>query len=359
MKFMFNYIISLPFFVSLVWLVIYLINYRKLHSANRFMMLWVATSTILFGCHMIYYGGVTELKPYAEPLYLLCNQSVYPLYLIYILKLTKEDFKIKRYLLLFIPALLLSVTSIFMKGSAEMVWIHKSSVMTLFVMNLMIFIIVASKSIAEYQYRVMNFYSNVTKKDLNHISRLMYAFIATAVLSFIANGLGREYFLVGHIGIMAMAVIFAILIFLVSYFSITQKFSIEDVVRDENVNSRATTTTQEPNIVIDSIKEKIETLFRSEKLYLTPELTISTLAQKLGTNRTYISRVINEEFGVSFNQYVNQLRVERAKTLMRENPDMKHYLVAEKSGFANEQSFYRNFKKIEERTPQAWLKKSE
>lgn len=356
---MFIYIISLPFLVSFVWLIIYLVNYHKLHSANRFMTLWIATSSILFGCHLVYYGGVTELKPYAEPLYLLCNQSVYPLYLIYILKLTKEKFRIKKYLLLFIPALLLSVTSIFMKGSEEMEWIHKSSVMALFVMNLMIFVIVASMSITEYRCRVMNFYSNVTQKDLKHIRRLIYAFVTTAVSSFIANGLGREYFLAGHIGIMTMAVIFAGLLFLVAYYSIKQKFSIEDVVRDENANRRATATTQELNLVIDSIKEKIEVLFTSEQLYLTPELTISTLAQKVGTNRTYISRVINEEFGVSFNQYVNRYRIEHAKVIMRENPDMKYFLVAEKSGFTNEQSFYRNFKKIENLTPQAWLKKSE
>jgi YesN/AraC family two-component response regulator len=64
----------------------------------------------------------------------------------------------------------------------------------------------------------------------------------------------------------------------------------------------------------------------------------------LGTNKRYISDCINTQKGITFIQLVNKYRIEYAKRLLKDNPDIKITEVYIKSGFANETSFFRVFK---------------
>ena len=81
------------------------------------------------------------------------------------------------------------------------------------------------------------------------------------------------------------------------------------------------------------------------------------MAKRLCVCRTYVSRYINTEYGCSFSDYINRMRVDYAKTLMQETPNPKFIAIAEQSGFASEQSFYRNFRKFVGMTPEEWSAK--
>ena len=69
------------------------------------------------------------------------------------------------------------------------------------------------------------------------------------------------------------------------------------------------------------------------------------------TNRLYVSTAINEEIGISFSDYINRKRVNYAIQLIRANPQMTIYEIADLSGFASDKSFYRNFKSITGKSP--------
>ena len=58
---------------------------------------------------------------------------------------------------------------------------------------------------------------------------------------------------------------------------------------------------------------KVLTLFEKEQPYLNPELTLSDLADKLKTNTSILSQVINTGFNKNFNDFVNEYRVEDFK----------------------------------------------
>jgi AraC-like DNA-binding protein len=89
-------------------------------------------------------------------------------------------------------------------------------------------------------------------------------------------------------------------------------------------------------------------------------LRITSVSDSLKTNRTYISRLINDEFGVNFNEFVNKYRIEEAKKLLESNESklftMEH--IAEKSGFGSVNSFTRVFKEFEGITPGQFKNKS-
>lgn len=94
-----------------------------------------------------------------------------------------------------------------------------------------------------------------------------------------------------------------------------------------------------------------------EQLFRRKDLRIGDVATGLGTNSTYISASLNSQLGVSFPNYLARYRVDYARDLMRRNPDMRLSDVAEESGFANESSFFRSFKRLTGLTPSEWKEK--
>ncbi|WP_163172818.1 AraC family transcriptional regulator [Bacteroides sp. 51] len=81
-----------------------------------------------------------------------------------------------------------------------------------------------------------------------------------------------------------------------------------------------------------------------EKIYLRKNLRAEDVAVLIHTNRTYISKLLREEFACNFTDFINQKRIEYAKTLMQSTPSLNQEEVAEKSGFTHPSSFSRIFK---------------
>lgn len=92
----------------------------------------------------------------------------------------------------------------------------------------------------------------------------------------------------------------------------------------------------------------------SEKPYLNPDFQLMDLRQVLPMNRTYLSQFINSEYGCSFYHWVNGLRIEEAKRLMTEQPELKMQDIAERCGFASRQTFSRTFVRETGKTPSEW-----
>lgn len=84
-----------------------------------------------------------------------------------------------------------------------------------------------------------------------------------------------------------------------------------------------------------------------------PQLTLTTLAGALGTSPRTLSRVLNEGLGVSFNTFVNGLRVEDAIARLRQPGAPDVLRVAMDVGFASKASFNRAFRQHAGTTPSA------
>ena len=102
-------------------------------------------------------------------------------------------------------------------------------------------------------------------------------------------------------------------------------------------------------------RAKLEQWMETEKPYLNPEFRLNDLRQVLPLNRTYLSQLINDEYGCNFYQFVTNYRIEEAKRLMREQPDLKMQDIAEQCGFSSARTFYRAFDREVEMTPKEWL----
>ena len=107
----------------------------------------------------------------------------------------------------------------------------------------------------------------------------------------------------------------------------------------------------------DDLMQRIHHIVVEEQKYLDSELTASSLATLLGTHRNNISLCINSQKGCNFSQYINTYRIEYAKKLMLQNPDMKINFIGLDSGFSNDTSFFRTFKAFTGLTPKEWKAK--
>lgn len=107
------------------------------------------------------------------------------------------------------------------------------------------------------------------------------------------------------------------------------------------------------------LMSRICDLMESQKLYLNSELKITDIASVLSINRYYISDCINSTKGCSFSQFVNTYRIEHAKQLMRNQPDIKLSEVWMASGFSTERTFLRTFKSITGMTPSEFKGKND
>lgn len=94
------------------------------------------------------------------------------------------------------------------------------------------------------------------------------------------------------------------------------------------------------------IFHKVEKLMREDKIYRMKSLTRDSLADMLGTNRTYLSRAINNVSGKSFSDYVNTWRIIEATQVMADlSKDVPLKQLADDLGYNSTAVFYRCFQK--------------
>lgn len=104
----------------------------------------------------------------------------------------------------------------------------------------------------------------------------------------------------------------------------------------------------------DKIMDSFKRYMIKERGYLNPSLTIEEIARVLNTNRTYVSKLVNLYFGMSFRDYLSSLRMDYAKQLMKDEPDASLDYIAVKSGFQSSTQFIRKFREVEGITPTVW-----
>lgn len=101
-----------------------------------------------------------------------------------------------------------------------------------------------------------------------------------------------------------------------------------------------------PVAVKDNIEQQIRDVVEDEQLYLNPKFNKTVLAERLATNRTYLSVVFRERFG-SFYSYVNTLRILYAIKYLEQHPKATQVEVAMNSGFGTTKT-YNKVKKLYE-----------
>ena len=328
---------TLPFLVCLVWTAILLVQIKGADRAHKALAVFGVVTTVLYFCHYLHFNYLDNR--FSESLYYMCNLSVYPLFTLYVKCLTAKEPPKVTFALWFIPAVTAFVCSLVgVKLASQLI----------FPIVVVAASIVAGRDLFRFRASVNNYYSNPAGKRLDPLLVLLMLLFLTAMMSFGVNLLGRDYFLMDN-SLIVPALLFSALLFAIFYFGERTELPAEGVRVEDSMADEGDDSAQA------ALMEKIRVQMQDQQLFRSKGLTITDLAEAVGSNRSYVSACINKVGKQSFSDYINSWRIRYARLLMEEKPPLSISEVAERSGFADRVSFYRSFKKITGVSPSEWL----
>ena len=106
----------------------------------------------------------------------------------------------------------------------------------------------------------------------------------------------------------------------------------------------------------DAMKERLLDYLESTKEYLNPDIRITDVANKIYTNKSYLSNVIHSKLDKNFIQLIHYYRIKEAINIFSQDPSITMGQLCEKSGFNSMSSFSSAFKIHTGSTPAEWCK---
>ena len=387
----------MPIIVCAVFAMLMLLDLRG--RRERYVLaIFFTVATLLYLGHGIFFSRILPLIPLSDTIYSFCNLAVYPLYYLYLESVTSDDikgFKTHKTIAL-LPAVVCSLTVgllyLLMNDEDTKLFIHsylyevETSELTgmawwqtvahmvtksIFALQIIPVVHFGSRSIVKFNQRVEASFADTEGRSLHRQKVLLWIFLATSLASFVCNIIGRQWFDSSAWLLSVPSVLFSALLFCVGREGLMLNFSIQEIMeaeqeempneeKDSEASDEALATDDDSVSAIEqsdhllqietnrtSAKDrKMEHIVQrivDEQLYLQPDLQLNGLATLLCTNRTYISDAIRKEKGMTFYEFINDLRIQHAQKLMKEYPEMAIYEIYTQSGYSNYPTFRRNF----------------
>lgn len=104
-------------------------------------------------------------------------------------------------------------------------------------------------------------------------------------------------------------------------------------------------------------RHRIESFLNTQKAYLKKGYTLKALSEDVNLPHHHVSAVINREFNMNFNDYINQYRIKYIQTIMLQPESSQLTLegLAWQAGFSSRSTFFRAFTKFTNLTPSEYI----
>ncbi|MCZ4222926.1 helix-turn-helix domain-containing protein [Pedobacter rhodius] len=145
----------------------------------------------------------------------------------------------------------------------------------------------------------------------------------------------------------------------------TASIFLQDDADKNEVPTEDINKNQEPETVdlelkdFQQLKVQIEQVMTTDKVFKNPELTLLDVSHRINVTTKRVSQVINQGFGMNFNDFVNHYRTLEVIELLHTDRLVHFTLlgIALECGFNSKSTFNRAFKKQTRLTPKAYLEK--
>lgn len=156
-------------------------------------------------------------------------------------------------------------------------------------------------------------------------------------------------------------IVFSLTVFCLGYFAIREPEIFKmppELEHDAAQPQPSIEVSNSSPVELEEQKKSIRQFMQDEQPFLNPKLTLGLLAKEFDTNMHSLSRLINEGFGVNFNDFVNSYRVEEFKkrVIQKEYKNHTFLAIALMVGFNSKTAFNRSFKKLTQATPREYMK---
>ena len=351
-----------PVFVCLFWATTLLVDMDKYPAPRRFLAWFLMLTSIIFLSHFFYFAPIPEVYHYFDIPLQCIGIFIFPLFHIYFRLLTvDETFSFRAHAkFLVIPTAvgLAYIISVMMTPVAEYyAWLYpgiqipgpvrhhfletsRSVIKIVFPFLLFYTLIANYLLIRKYGAKAEEFYSDFQDRKKRYAGILNISLLGISLVSFVITRIGRERVMSENIYIYVGWSAFAIMLYVIGFLGLKCRPlnpSYERIVPDLKIIECPET----PVSLIHGLSEKILFEFEQNKLHLNCELNIMDLAKTLGSNRTYISSVINQRFNQNFSSLVNSYRLTEISRVLADNPGIKAEHLAQNCGFGSVNSMKR------------------
>ena len=366
-----------PVYATLFWAVVLNTVKPQGNEPKTFLGKFFVVAFLTFVAHLLYFIPLPEIYVYADSVYYLTHLLVFPLYYIYVRLLANDkQFSWRKYYIHFVAPLVLAAlytTGGFCMSKTDHIdfiynkLIENETVTGVFLYQKIVYFVIriafiiqgvvymtlSVLAVKRNQKNVDHFYSNTEDDSLRKVQWLNATVSVTITTCVIMEILGKEKFTGHDFFLLAPSAILTVTLFCIGWLGDRQRAVLLTDIEEENKNAATDEYTEKEghtglplqkkstksrNI---NIKKRLEKLFNEKQIYLNKDLTIWELAKQLHTNRSYLSQMINTDYGQNFSAFVNSYRARHAENLKQSHPELSQADIADMSGFGSVKSWKR------------------
>ncbi len=302
--------------------------------------------------YVLIWSGSTPKFPHLGGLWMASNYIYGPLLLPFFFE--KKSLDTKKWAWHFIPAIFLFIMWIpfgLLPGQEKIEWMQQTSPFDTFLLPnrnflwlLHPYFMIGGQLIYSLFFLHRAFRKNQKENSFRHLIAYLFAAFALANASYFIL-INTPNFTLLWDYLISLAMTLCIFRLGLVAFHQPSNFFISDKVSEIEKYASSSLTKNKSLKLADRIRELVE----SHKSYLNAELRLSSLAEKLEVPPQHVSQAVNEQFGCSFSEWVNQYRIEHACQLLKQGANAKE--AGYQSGFNNLSTFYQVFKRKQGMTP--------
>lgn len=372
------------------------IYYKTRHYPKKFIAWYMLSNAVYFTLVWLNSFGYIDIVRYVFPLAMPLLISFLPLFYFYFRSLTTLKYRVERKQLYhLLPAVIVFILQLpFFFFSAEdalnflrvrhvsesykwlsvyLVWIDRIAFYGLFTLQFLYYIMKFRTNLKLHRLRIELMFSYKENVDL----RWMRALFIGILLLFIGNDLTYLFRLENpYFSIMFYTIGMLMINFFIGYNSLIQNQLVENEIIARMTHYCAlhremtTPRTESQELFIaqelqkyqrsalktdtrEQILQQLDKLMEDECLYADSRISIEDLAMKLSTSSKYLSQAINEVYQRNFFNYINEYRINKAKSMLQSDEHTTFSIegIAKMVGFQSKSSFYTAFKKSTGITP--------
>jgi AraC-like DNA-binding protein len=110
------------------------------------------------------------------------------------------------------------------------------------------------------------------------------------------------------------------------------------------------------NVDCTTALTQLDRLMRTDRVYTDPDLSMPSLAERLGLSGHQLSELLNNRLGKGFSRYLREQRVSAAQMMLVDEPTASVLSVGLSVGFTSQSNFYEAFREVAGTTPGQYRK---
>ncbi len=369
-----------PLFVSFFWMLVLLSRNKSARQPGFYIAVLMATLFVMFCSILPFYTGNLTWYALLDPFFFLSSGNIFPFIWLYVRSVSARIpisiADIPHFIAPVIFFLVSGLIHLLLEPEERYAYAHNQvsltlashelKILTLLNMASKIYILLqvvyyftlSQRLIKTFKKRVDDYFSDLEEQYFRWIRAFYFIYISSSLPGIFMLFLGNEGIKNASQEVMAFLFFFLSFAFFVVGFIANHQRYIES--GDFFLARAISDSGNKGKEWQDEMHEKLSLYFQSEKPFLNPDLKITQVAQHLNTNRTYLSGLVHDRYGLNFSHFVNRWRIEESVRMFRDSSHDQYSTrgISELCGFNNYNTFTTAFKCVFGVTPARYREKA-